>query len=348
MNTVPLLTLAALPWLFAAPATSQVVISEINFSAHSESDDQWVELVNLGGESVELNGWSLYLATGTPAAIGNYWFGIPNLELEPGDFMRVHWLAPIPASPGAKDIYTGVSILNFLFGYYAVPLPASGGALAVLSTQNNQLMNTPAVIEDWVSWGGNGYPREDLAVQADKWTVGASVAAPIAADSIALIQALEPLPGEGPTPVSAYFHDAFPTPNMPNATGGSLARFGTSCAGTNLTLQAQSVPAAGNRDFQLRLDNTLGLPNEFAALVLSLHPGNGSFEVLGCPIWIDLAGAQSLLIPTAVGQTVFPFNLSIARPILAGLELDFQGAVVDFSGPGTLETTDALHMILGN
>ena len=196
MNTASLAGLAAAVGLLALPATSQVVISEINFSAQDANDDQWIEIANLGGGTAELNGWSLYLATSTPGVPGNYWFGFPQgTELAAGEILRVHWGAPIPEEdPGELEIYTGTALVNFMFGYGYEPLATQGGALGLLSTQNNQLMNTPAIIRDWVSWGGGGYAREDLAVQNGSWVEGTAVTPPQQLDSIAQNLALEPAP----------------------------------------------------------------------------------------------------------------------------------------------------------
>ncbi len=359
MKAVTLPALAAFVWLLAPSATSQVVISEINFSAQQAGDDQWVEVANLGSETAELNGWSLYLATKTPGRPGTYWFAFPQgTELEPAAFLRVHWRAPIPDDPpGPNEIYTGNQLVHFMFGYGAEILPSQpdelhpelqGGALALLSTQNNLLMNDHNIIQDWVSWGGNGYSREDLAIQAGKWSSGASVAPPAQRDSIALSLA----DNEDPTPVSAYFHDASPTPNAPNAVGSESVDLGGACsAGTlsPLILRTESLPVVGNRDFRFRLDNTLGGPNDFALLVLSPDPGDGSTVILGCMLEVGLTNAWGAVITqTQVGQTYFPFDMSVMDPVLSGLLAYVQAAVIRLGTPGDLATSDALKLILGS
>ena len=349
MKTAFLMGLAAATGFLALPAMSQVVVSEINFSAQIAGDDQWVEVVNLGETTAELNGWSLYLATDTPGVPGNYWFGFPQgTELEAGEFLRVHWGAAIPAeTPPELEIYTGISPFNFLFGYSYEPLPTKGGALALLSTQNNLLMNDPAVIQDWVSWGGNGYAREDLAIQAEKWVADASVTPPQQLDSIALNLALN----QAPTPVGAYFHDASPTPNAPNAVCGAVATIGTSCAsggGTALSLAVESFPVLGNRDFRYRLDNTLGAPTDFAILVLSPDDADGTATLLGCPIFVGQTNAfGSLVIATQIGQTYFPIDLSFAPAILAGVDIYAQSAVITVGAPADLGTSEAVKITLG-
>ena len=351
MKTAFLTGLAAATGFLALPATSQVVVSEINFSAQTAGDDQWVEVVNLGESTAELNGWSLYLATDTPGVPGNYWFGFPQgTQLEAGEILRVHWGAPIPAEapPGPEiEIYTGTTLFNFLFGYGYEPLSTQGGALALLSTQNNLLMNSPAIIQDWVSWGGNGYPREDLAIQAGEWTAGASVTPSQQLDSIALNLALN----LAPTPVNAYFHDASPTPNAANAVGGAVATIGISCAsggGTALSLVVESFPVLGNRDFRYRLDNTLGAPTDFAILVLSPDDADGTATLLGCPIFVGQSNAfGSLVIPTQIGQTYFPIDLSFAPAILLGVDIYAQSAVITVGAPADLGTSEAVNITLG-
>ena len=352
MKTAFYMGLAAAAGLLVIPATSQVVVSEINFSAQIAGDDQWVEVVNLGGSKAELDGWSLYLATDTPGVPGNYWFGFPQgTELEAGEFLRVHWGAPIPdeAPTGPElEIFTGTTLFNFLFGFGFEPLSVQGGALALLSTQNNLLMNDDTVIQDWVSWGGNDYPREDLAIQAGEWTTGTSVTPSQQLDSIALNLALNQVP----TPVSAYFHDASPTSNAPNAVGGSTGTLGTSCAsggGSSLSLVVESFPVLGNRDFRYRLDNTLGMPMDFAILVLSPDAGDGSSTILGCPIFVGQTSAfGALVIPTEIGQTHFPIDLSSAPTILAGIDIYAQAAVITVGAPTDLGTSEAIKITLGS
>jgi hypothetical protein len=358
MRITTLLALIAVTWLGATRAPSQVAISEINFSAQGVGDDQWVELVNLGGESVELNGWSLYLATDDPGGFGNYWFAIPlGLELAPAEFLRIHWLAPIPFDPpGQGEIYTGDSTFNFMFGYFAEPLDPEGGALAVLNTQNNLLMNNSNIIQDWVSWGGNGYPREDLAIQAGKWTAGVSISPPQEEDSIALNLAMD----RDPVALQAYFHDASPTPNAANAVGGETRTFaGSSCVsggGNSPILATQSFPVIGNRDFSFRLDNTLGELNEIAVLVLSpnaIEPDDPSAPLpllySNCPIWIDLATAYgSVAVLTEVGSTTFPFDLAPLGPEFMGLEFYAVAAILNLDRPDDLGLTDLMKVTLSN
>ena len=54
--------------LYSAPvALAQVVISEINFPDPS-GPDQWIELHNLGGATVDLGSWSIYYTTDAPGS----------------------------------------------------------------------------------------------------------------------------------------------------------------------------------------------------------------------------------------------------------------------------------------
>ena len=61
MKALSALCLAATLSSLSLPA--QVVISEINITPQSPTDDQWIELQNLGGTTANISSWSLYLST---------------------------------------------------------------------------------------------------------------------------------------------------------------------------------------------------------------------------------------------------------------------------------------------
>ncbi len=237
-------------------APAQVVVSEINFTPLGMSN-QWIELFYSGSSPVDLSQWSLYYATNTVGEAGTYWFAVPSgTALAPASFLRVHWREDIPVGATPGEVYTGTSIFHFLFGYYPEPLLVTSGAVAIFNTQDNALMNRAESIVDWVSWGESGLPREDLAVEAGLWNQGAFALAPRASDSVALNYNAN----IEPTPPNAFFRDASPTPMGHNHMGDASVSFGTPCTFGSLpapTISNGSVPAGGNRDFTLVINDTI-------------------------------------------------------------------------------------------
>lgn len=317
MKTLPALCLAALS-LWTAPAAAQVVISEVNFTPQSAADDQWIELVNLGTTKADISSWSLYLSA---SSTSNYWFGFPaGTEIPSGGFLRVHWFVPVKPST-ATDVYTGDTVFHFLFGYGGTPIPVSGGALALLNTQSNLKMNDPASIEDWLSWGGNGWKRETLAVAANKWVSSAFVTASVEKDSIA-----RNLRATGqPVPVSAFFHDASPNPLQDNAGGALSLAYGDSCSSGSINgagLAQRSVAAIGNRDYGMTFSGTAATSlGQFAVLLVS--GAQASLPIGNCTIYVDPTVLAVLNpVPTTVNSTDVPL------PLIA----DIQGATLYFQG----------------
>lgn len=327
MRTLPTL-LAAISCL-AASAPSQVVITELFFTPGTSNDDEWIELRNLGTSSVNISTWSLYLATDTPALAQNYWFPFPaNTSISSQSSLRVHWM--VPSQPkNLSEVYTGNSVFHFLFGYGAEELGnVANGAVALVSTQNNSLMNTSSIIRDWVTWGDgwtstNRPRRESLAIQAGRWIAGSSVSMPQPGHSIALINTSQ----AEPTPVSAFFHDASPTPVLPNNPVSGLNHENAAFTiierpqgsplqpcngegGTAPVVTALSVPTAGNVDFGLRLSNLV--PGQLALLILGVaeQPTPWPFTQF-CTF--NVALTPSIAIPYSVTTTTIdqPISLEI-------------------------------------
>jgi hypothetical protein len=317
MRALP--TLLAATACLAGAAPSQIVISEVYFTRLAAGDDEWIELRNLGVNSVDVSTWSIYLATDTPGAAKTYWFAFPaNTVIGTQSSLRVHWMAPSQPKTLA-DVYTGNTVYHFLFGYGAEELgAAASGALAVLDTQNNALMNTASVIQDWVTWGSGWSSstrpiRESLAVQANRWVAGESIAPPLEGHSIALAY---PLNAE-PTPAAAFFRDASPTPvlngnplsghNHPNAAFAVIERPRGNplppCAGpggTPPTVTALSVAASGNVDFGLRLGGLI--PGQLGLLIIGLTSQATPWPLApGCTFNVGLSPA--LLLPYAITST---------------------------------------------
>jgi len=333
---------------------SPVVISEVNFSQQpGSSDNQWIELYNLSGNAVDVSAWSIYHATKTPFHPQAYWWGFPANTLIPANsFLRIHWREPIPGgNPVAGQLFTGSTVFNFLFGNGSEPLSAASGALALVQTQNNALMNTPASYVDWVSWGDTGFAREDLAIQNLRWTAGAFVPSPVNRESIAVAVAQAGLP----TPVTAWFRDASPTPSARNAeSAGLVATFGT---GTRLSTQLLQVPllqgtnsptAAGNVDQVLSVDGTAGLPGETVFLVFSegslatpLPIANLDIFIDPAQVVLDLPGA-----PGALGTTRL-FDFSVVPNTVPGMTFYAQAVLFNLSTLEILGSSNAVQFTMG-
>jgi hypothetical protein len=329
-RTCPSLGLAAALALLAPVAASQVVISEIEFTPRS-AEGQWIEIVNLGTTTVELTGWSLYLATATPSQPQNYWFGFPSgTSLASGKLLRVHWLAPVKAST-ATDIYTGNTVLHFLFGLFAEPLDPTRGALALMNTQLNNQVNDPKAILDWVSWGTTGFKRESNAISNGRWAAGTF--APPAVGTPTPTLAYSYVNSAGVHSGSDWMRDTTPTPGVENLGGAAATSYGTDCRlwlTAPIRLVATGVPLHGNLDFALAIDRDL-LPDEAAVVALWGAHGDGSIKFLSCPIWLDLA---TLLPPVLVPKTGTKAKLPLAgvpQDTVAGLTLSWQWVVIDFA-----------------
>jgi len=285
-------------------ATAQVVISEIGITDKG-APDQYIELTNLGQGDVDLGDWSLYYATLTGGQVNNYWWAFPDgTIISPNTYLRIHWLQPIQA-PTATDIYTGTSVLNFLFGYKPEPLLRDQGALALLSSQENSAMNSAGIFREWVSWGGSGFARENLAVQNQRWQANTWVPAPMVGDNIALIYGRQ----AEPTLVSAYFPDATPTPLEHNHLNANLVSYGTRCGvGTTPApqLQTVSIPANGNRDFALNVLNTSVGQN--LVFLMSATQGTGSPQLGPCKAWVGLP-VVNIAFPATAEMTNIPINM---------------------------------------
>ena len=268
-----------------AAVAQDVVVSEI----HADPNQAWVEIHNRSAGSVDLSSWSLHYASKTAGMPQNYWWPFPaGTTLDTNEFMRVHWYEPTPATPAVGSLYTGTSPYGFLFGLGGEPLSGDQGALALLRTQSNSSMNTATVIEDWVSWGDNGFQREPLAVQAGLWTSNRSAPSIPAGSSLARNAALI---GSTSFADETWFVDNTPTPMQPNVVGAAVDSYGEPCTlpGHHLLgnpeLRATSLPILGNAEFGLAIDHTTGVYGEFA--------------LVGYSVGAALPGAPTILPPFA-------------------------------------------------
>ena len=335
MKQLSALLLAAA--LVSVPATAQVVLSEINFQPQTSSDDQWIELQNRGSAAVDISQWSLYLSN---ASNSNYWWGmVPGTIIPGGGFLRVHWFVAVKPST-ATDVYTGNLVYHFLFGYGGAPLPQLAGGLGLFNTQSNLRMNDPAIVEDWISWGSNGWKREDLAIANGRWAPGNNVQASLLKDSIALNE----LAQQEPTPPSAFFHDASPSPLKSNVSVAGVFSYSTPCSSgtiTGPTLSTRSVPVSGNRDFGLSLEPTAG--QNFAVLLVS--SGIGDLPIGPCRARVDANAFFSLVFPTAPGTTRIDSPLVNVLPDTAYLQAIVVPPILSFTDFGV---SNAIFVRIGN
>lgn len=355
-------TLAALALAAAfsdAAACQDVIVSEIGRDANGS----WIELHNRGSTAVDLSPWSVYLATSTPGMPRAYWWGFrPNTAIAAGGHLVVRWMQPIPASPTPGEIATGATNPYFLFGLGAEPVPQGQGAIGLFRTQYSGNMNNAAWIVDWVSWGGNGLLREDLAIQSGAWRVGSS--APSMPDGCSI--ARHPGTTWSAQPGLAWFVDETPTPGGANVGAASLIVSGSACApmGHTLlgapTLGATSMPVLGNGAFGINVDNTTGVFAEWCIVAMSAQtmpfgradllpptPGGSS-----CLVMLDPGTAfGTLWTRTAAMRTSLPMSLQGLPASLAGQSFSMQALVFDMSPtawPPYKGVTNALTVTIGN
>ena len=218
----PTLTAAAAAFFataaaLCAPLSAQdVILSEVR----ADADGRWVELHNRTSSSVDLSTWSLHFASRTTGMPQNYWWAFPlGTTIAGGGYLRVHWYQAAPATIAPGDLYTGNTVWDFLFGLGGEQLRADRGALGLFRSQLDSMMNSPAIVEDWVSWGDHGFQREPLAIANGRWTGGEHTPAIGAGTSLA--RYVFELAVTAPH-VAQWFADPSPTPLAPNLSGGSV------------------------------------------------------------------------------------------------------------------------------
>ena len=327
--------------LLVPAARAQVVLSEVDFTTNA----QWIELHNAGTQDVDLTGWSLYhAASSTP---GTHWYPMPaQTILKSGAYLRVHWLAALQPNT-ATDIYTGQSIYHFLFGLSAVPLDATRGALALYNTQNNALMNTPASIQDWVSWGTTGFAREGLAVQAQRWTQGSF--APAATGNPLPSLAYDYTTVGQPSSAREWFLDSTPTPGGDNVGNASVKIVGQACEQTSnpsfkAALEANGVPANGNRNFTIGIDRDLNAGEVAVQLLTVSSDPQGLISFYGCPIYANILTTFYTDVVSPVGGRA---EVNYGQFDLKGIQFSSVWAVIDLNR-GLLTMTNALEMRFGD
>jgi hypothetical protein len=355
-------TLAAVLALAAADipdarlCAQTVLLSEIVAGANG-----WIELHNRGSAPADLSTWSIFLATATPGWPQTYWWAFPaGTAIAPGGYLVVHWYQRAPSVPVPGELWTGNTVYDFLFGPGGEPLPAGGGALALLNTQQSATMNAPAAYVDYVAYGRSGFPGEAFAVQAGRWTAARAVAAPGGAQSLArnpnLVGAV--------APELQWMLDATPTPGGSNVGAAAVNALGAPCAvfGHHLLgapgLRAVSTPLLGNPAFALQVTNTTGAYLEHCIVAYAAATATGLPSPLppatggGCPLLIDYrAPLGAVWMHTATSVTDIPLPVPAGNASLAGASFAVQAIVFDLwpaAWPPYEGATNALAVTLGN
>lgn len=331
--TLPLVLLTALgSATLGAQVEARVIFSEINLRPADPGDTRWIELHNSGDLEADLTGWGIYHVSKTQGLPGVHWWAFPDATALPArGFLRVHWYADYQA-PTSTDFYTGTHPLRFLFSLGGEELSENQGGLALLSDTSAKGTNLASSYEDWISWGEDGYVREELAVSNGRWVAGDYVDPLHSEGSIALDLARKGPLGQ-PTRASAFFHDASPTPLDFNHRDARVSEpIGWSCAIGSVnspSLELLSVPTAGNMDFAVRVSsNAVGFGTQIVLLLVTPNQGTGASipGVFECPLWIDLAVTPRIFIRIAEGgDTDFTLPLTLAT---GGFEVTMQAVQI--------------------
>jgi len=338
-------------------SAQDVLLNEVR----ADTGGRWIELHNRSAGTIDISSWSLHVASRTLGTPQNYWWAFPaGTTITGGGFLRVHWFQAAPASAMPNELYTGDTVWDFLFGLGGETLRADRGALGLFRSQLDTMMDTPSVVEDWVSWGDHDFSREQLAVANGRWTNGHQAPAIAAGTSLARDVTLF---GLGLAHDELWFVDHTPTPLAPNQTGATVTSYGASCAvnGNHLLgeplLRATSQPLLGNPQFGIALDRTTGIYGEYVLVAWSagaapagqpsvLPPANG-----GCAESIDTSQLLALwLLPTQVMTTGMPLSLATMPAGLVGSELHAQALVIDLlpsAYPPYQGLSNALRIVFG-
>lgn len=343
-HTVRTLFLAGLLGVAAGPCMGQVVLSEvmINPKGGNNLGEQWIEVTNVSSSTVNMSAWCLYVATrksiGTTMP-GNYWWPFPKTGpgslLPAGGTILINWLKTgsnrtVTNNPrGVYDeVFTGITVFDFLFGLHHydttktppesdMVLPATGGALGLVRTQNAAEVIQPGFWADFLEYGSAGWLREDLPVQAGIWTSGEFVRLPQGASEWPIGDSLVyAYVGNG---ALNYWRSRTPTPGTPNAPGATVSSYGLACpckAGGKDLQCSLPVPAMlGNPDFKIVMNE--GLPGSYGVPFLSI--GKANIPFLGCTFNLNLAVFLALVPPVLVdasGQAVTPLAIPNSPPLL--------------------------------
>jgi hypothetical protein len=361
IHTVPLATAAFFATLAMAGnhlAAQDILISEVR----ADGLERWIELHNRSANPVNIGTWSLHYATHTAGHPQNYWWPLPlGTTLGADEYLRVHWYQNAPGSVGAGEFYTGTSPYGFLFGLGGETLHGEAGALGLIASQQNELMNSASAVRDWVSWGEHGFQREFLAIQAGYWDDNRHCPAVPAGESLARNTASV---GTTTTRDQEWFLDPTPTPGSANISGVAVSSYGQACTvqGHHLLgtpqLRVSSLPLIGNTQFGYLLDNTTGVFGECMLLAFSFAQAPSGLPSLLPPVpgatcreSIDTRFVlTTYVMSTHVVSTAVPMSLASVSPAMSGLELHAQAMVFDWlpnAWPPYQGLSNALRIVIG-
>ncbi|MCU0862455.1 MAG: lamin tail domain-containing protein [Planctomycetes bacterium] len=345
--------------LSGVSTAQQVLLNEFR----ADAGERWIELHNRGSGPADLSQWSLHYTTRSAGMARNHWWPFPaGTTLAAGAFLRVHWYQVAPSTaPVAGELWTGTSPYGFLFGLGGSTLRDDRGALGLLRSQQNEDMNDPTIVEDWVGWGEHSFSYEWMAVAAGRWQPGRATPSPAPTTSTARNAATI---GTVTFADQQWFVDNTPTPLQPNIDGALVESYGTPCAlpGHHLlgapVLRAIQQPLLGSAQFGLAVDHTTGIYGEFVLVGFSAAaapPGLPSilppYAGQACQERIDTLQMPVLwLLSTQIIATPIPLSLAGLPPSAFGIELHVQALVLDLlpmAYPPYQGLSNALRLVIG-
>ena len=320
---------AALP-VDGLVAQAEPRITEVGFEGPG-----WIEIANVGDQSADLTGWSLYHAYEAPNQVGAAWWPFPNgFALAPQERVVVRWRTAAGGQIPPGEVFTGTRPGDFLFGLTAIDLDPSHGALGLIATQGNAQVGNADFFRDWMSWGLPGLAREELAVAAGLWVENYPASSVVRLPRPSL--ALDEIEGANrPASGAVWFRDESPTEGRGNHPGlGPLEVSGFGCEfrvrAPVARLVPVSVPAVGNIDFKLRLEHdTILQPGPWIATFI-ISPFAVEYPVpppfpAPCRVLVDTTALVT--VPIFEGRAFHEFATGVP-PEAAGIRLFVQVAII--------------------
>ncbi|MCA9784397.1 MAG: lamin tail domain-containing protein [Candidatus Delongbacteria bacterium] len=137
-------------WMLLAPmlVQAQVRLGEVFYDPQgSDSGAEWVEIHNMGSETVNLQGW--LLDAGGPNLV------LPAIEVPAGAVLAVHTNAPAAQLPDGLELWfqNGTNMGN------------THGFVGLWAAEEQTTEN----LVDWMQYGSTGHSWESQAVEAGIW-----------------------------------------------------------------------------------------------------------------------------------------------------------------------------------
>ncbi len=179
-------------------ANRDIVINEFLYNTATSSS--WIELYNASSTAINLNTWTLRVATTTTQI-----YTFPNATLNAGSFAVINW-----NQIGTNETDSGDGLITLYTGLKA-GMSTLGGDITFKDAAGN--------IVDYVQFGGSGMAGETAAAAAGKWTIGAFKPNSNYNESIARMGTM----GDDYNMPEDFMYMASPTPGFPNMGGDSTA-----------------------------------------------------------------------------------------------------------------------------